>query len=176
MRTVWRKLPKALARAHGSEIATVRQKISAKCVPSDRNPAQEEHRKHKMRTVRQKCDPKQRPSDRKEAITITEIAQGRRSAQPLAFPVSSGDCFVELSYDILTVADPEMIRRVCITAAPQLPATMEASAHFALIGKPCSRASSTRAHSDRSAVASSIRSLGREEPSVKESMYETCRS
>ena len=64
-RTVWRKCVQRALSITEQETATVRQKMRSKCVPSDRNPAHDEHRKHKVRTVHQKCDRKCRPSSRK---------------------------------------------------------------------------------------------------------------
>ena len=78
MRTIGRKCVQRALNITEQETATVRQKMDSKCLPSDRNPAQEEHRKHKMLTVRPKSDRKQRPSDRKEAIGLN---RSRREAE-----------------------------------------------------------------------------------------------
>ena len=82
-RTVQQNRLAALARVHKSKTSTVRQKRHAKCVPSDRNSAQEDHRKHKVRTVHRKCDRKQGPSDKKEAMYSAEPGQHRFSGNPV---------------------------------------------------------------------------------------------
>ena len=75
-------MPAALARAHGSEIATVRKKLGAKCAPLVRNSTESMHCEHKVRTVNQKCDRQRGPSDRKEAKTLTEPGQHQDIAEP----------------------------------------------------------------------------------------------